>query len=285
VRQRPALLPWVFVPHSLDDTVIGIARRLAADPGATALLFDIDGVLAPIVANARDARVPGEALSLLERLCARYLLVGAISGRGLDAVDRMVPVQGLARGGNHGLQVAGPGGPHHLVPEAEAGVVVVREFVSGLTAQVLAPHGVWMEDKGASVSLHYREAADREAAEAYLMGQVAPAAAAAGLRIRTGRMILELLPDVDVHKGTALRAMVHESGARAVLYVGDDHTDADAWRGMRAMRDAGEIDEACCVVADGPEVDDAVRVVADASVDGTAGVLELMRALDTYSIA
>ena len=92
-------------------------------------------------------------------------------------------------------------------------------------------------------------------------------------------MILELLPDVDVHKGTALRAMVHESGARTVLYVGDDHTDADAWRGMRAMRDAGEIDTAHCVLADGPEVDPAVRAVADATVDGTDGVQSLMRML------
>jgi trehalose 6-phosphate phosphatase len=276
---RRAVLAWISVTHPLDDAVARMARDMGTRPGSAAVLFDIDGVLAPIVANARDARVPDEALDLLAKLTGRYLLVGAISGRGLADVDRMVPVPGIARGGNHGLEVAGPGEAHHLVPEAEAGVAAVRAFVSGLTDAVLAPRGVWMEDKGPSVSLHFREAPDRDAAEAYLRDEVAPAARAAGLRTRGGKMILELLPDADVDKGTALRTLVRGSGARAVLYVGDDRTDADAWRSMRAMRDAGEIDAAHCVVADGPEVDPSVRDAADAGVDGPAGVRNLMRAL------
>ena len=73
--------------------------------------------------------------------------------------------------------------------------------------------------------------------------------------------------------------LVTAAGARRVLYVGDDHTDADAWRAMRAMRDRGEIDLAHCVLADGPEVDDAVREAADSSVAGTAGVRALMEQL------
>jgi trehalose 6-phosphate phosphatase len=133
------------------------------------------------------------------------------------------------------------------------------------------------------VSLHFREASDRGAAERYLRDEVAPAAEAAGLRTRGGKMILELLPDVDVDKGTALRALVREAGARMVLYVGDDRTDADAWRSMRAMRDAGEIEVAHCVVADGPEVDPSVRAAADAAVDGPAGVRHLMQALAAHA--
>lgn len=241
------------------------------------MLFDIDGVLAPIVANARDARVPDEALDLLGALVGHYLLVGAISGRGLDDVDRLVPVPGIGRGGNHGLEVAGPGAPHRRVPEAEAGVASVRTFVSGLTEDVLSPHGVWMEDKGASVSLHFREAPDREAAGRFLQEEVATSARAAGLRVRDGRMVLEILPDAEVHKGTVLRELVQMSGARAVLYVGDDRTDVDAWTQMRALREAGEIDVAHCVLADGPEVDSGVRAAADASVEGPDGVLALMR--------
>jgi trehalose 6-phosphate phosphatase len=280
---RRAVLAWFPVTHPLDDAVARMARDMGAHPDSAAVLFDIDGVLAPIVSNARDARVPDEALALLAQLVGRYLLVGAISGRGLADVDRMVPVPGIARGGNHGLEVAGPGAPHHLVPEAGPGVAAMRAFVAGLTDQVLAPHDVWMEDKGASVSLHFREASDRGAAERYLRDEVAPAAEAAGLRTRGGKMILELLPDVDVDKGTALRALVREAGARMVLYVGDDRTDADAWRSMRAMRDAGEIEVAHCVVADGPEVDPSVRAAADAAVDGPAGVRHLMQALAAHA--
>lgn len=259
----------------MDDLI----DDLRGVPSTSALLFDIDGVLAPIVPNAADARVPDDVLSLLTRLSGTYLLVGAISGRALADVDRMVPVPGIARGGNHGLEVAEPGREAHMVPEAAGPVRVLRDFVEALDPAALHANGAWMEDKGASVSLHYREAPDPAAAGRWLRAQVLPRATDAGLRTRDGKMILELIPDVDVHKGTALRALVTAAGARRVLYVGDDHTDADAWRAMRAMREAGDIDVAHCVLADGPEVDDAVRQAADSSVAGTAGVRALMEQL------
>lgn len=250
-------------------------------PHESAVLLDIDGVLAPIVANAADARVPDEALALLAGLRDRYLLTGVISGRGLADVDRMVPVPGIARGGNHGLEIAGPGAEPCLVAGADDPVARLRRFVDGLDGAVLAAHGTWMEDKGASVSLHYREAPDPEATGEWLRAEVRPAALAAGLRTRDGRMILELIPDIDVDKGTAVAALVASAGARRVLYVGDDHTDADAWRAMREMAGDGRIASAWCVLADGPEVHPAVRAQADEAVQGTDGVRSLMHALGT----
>lgn len=265
------VLAWIHVRDLLSD--------LRDHPGTSALLFDIDGVLAEIVPHAADARVPDDVLALMAQLAGRYLLAGAISGRGIDDVDRMVPVPGIARGGNHGLEVAGPGEPPRLVPGARAKIDLLRAFVDALDQHELAARGAWMEDKGASVSLHFRQAADPVATGAWLRDDVRPAALDAGLRTRDGRMILELLPDLDVDKGTALRALVTAAGARRVLYVGDDVTDADAWREMRAMADAGEIDAAHCVLADGPEVDPSVRDAADASVDGPGGVRTLMQKL------
>ncbi|MBU6363073.1 MAG: trehalose-phosphatase [Acidobacteria bacterium] len=252
---------------------------LRGHPAESALLFDIDGVLAPIVANAGDARVPAPALSLIADLAGRYLLTGVISGRGLADVDALVPVAGIARGGNHGLEVAAPGEGAHLMPGAEAAVAQLRAFVEALDPAALSAQGAWMEDKGASVSLHYREAPDPAATGRWLRAEVRPAALQAGLRTRDGKMILELLPDIDAHKGTALDALVSAAGARRVLYVGDDHTDADAWRAMRHMAADGRLDTAWCVLADGPEVDAQVRAQADVMVAGTDGVLALMAAL------
>ena len=267
------------MPVLASSTVANPLDEIGRNPGQSAVLFDIDGVLSPIVPHAGDARVPADTLHLLAGLRDRYLLAGVISGRGMADVDRMVPVPGLARGGNHGLEMAEPGADAHLVPEAAEPVRVLRAFVEGLSPDQLAAHGAWMEDKGASVSLHYRQAPDPAATGAWLRATVLPAAMDAGLRTRDGKMILELIPNVDVDKGTALHALVQAAGARHVLYVGDDHTDADAWRRMRAMRDAGEVDTAHCVLADGPEVDPAVRALADATVDGTEGVRSLMRML------
>lgn len=259
--------------------VSDLLADLRENPHESAVLFDIDGVLAPIVANAADARVPDEALAMLAGLRDRYLLAGVISGRGMVDVERMVPVPGIARGGNHGLEVAAAASEPRLVPGAHEPVARLRRFVEGLDDAVLAAHGTWMEDKGASVSLHYREAADPGAAGEWLRSEVRPAAREAGLRTRDGKMILELLPDIDVDKGSALAEIVRAAGARRVLYVGDDHTDADAWRAMRQMVADGDLAVAWCVLADGAEVDAAVRAQADEAVHGTDGVLQLMRAL------
>lgn len=275
----PAVLRSGTVTATTPPAIRDITRSIRDHAQGAAVLFDIDGVLAPIVPNAADAQVPPPVLALLGRLRDAYLLAGVISGRGMDDVDRLVPVPGLARGGNHGLEMAEPGAPAHLVPDATEPVKVLREFVDDLGPDVLAPHGAWMEDKGASVSLHYREAPDPGGAGEWLRATVRPAAIAAGLRAREGKMVLEILPDVDVHKGTALRALVRAAGARRVLYVGDDHTDADAWRSMRVMQDTGMIDRAHCVVADGPDVHPAVRAHADAAVAGPGGVVSLMRDL------
>jgi trehalose-phosphatase len=264
---------------SSNDVIGVLARTLRHNAVRAVLLFDIDGVLAPIVPHAGDACVPDDTRSLLASLRDQYLLVGLVSGRGLADVDRMVPVRGLARGGNHGLEVAPPGGAAQTVAEALPHMPAMRQFVAAHPNAVLAPHGVWLEDKGASVSLHFREAPDVAAAEAYLKAEVDPAARAGGLRVRHGRMILEVLPDVDVDKGTVVRQIVRTSGARMALYVGDDRTDMDAWRALRELVANRELDAAWCVVADQTEVGDEVRGAADASVPGTAGVRDLLHAL------
>lgn len=261
--------------HSIAD-IVGALRDNAAD---AALLFDVDGVLAPIVPHAGDARVSDEVRDLLARLRDQYLVVGLVSGRGLADVDRMVPVPGLARGGNHGLEVALPGGDAAVVPEAQPHAPAMRAFVAAHPADALAPYGVWLEDKGASVSLHHREAPDQAAAAAFLAGPVADAALSAGLRIRRGRMIMEVLPDVDVNKGTVVRQIIRASGARTALYVGDDRTDMDAWRALHDLQATGGLDRAHCVVADQPEVGADVRAAADATVEGTSGVLHLLHQL------
>lgn len=261
--------------HSIAD----IAGALRDNADGAALLFDVDGVLAPIVPHAGDARVPNEVLDVLARLCDRYLVVGLVSGRALADVDRMVPVPGLTRGGNHGLEVALPSGDAEVVPEAQPHARAMRAFVAAHPPSVLGPHGVWLEDKGVSVSLHHREAPDQAGAEAFLAGPVAGAAVSAGLRVRHGRMVVEVLPDVDVDKGTVVRQIIQVCGARTALYVGDDRTDMDAWRALHDLQTIGVLDHAHCVVADQPEVESAVRAAADVAVSGTGGVLRLLHQL------
>jgi trehalose 6-phosphate phosphatase len=228
---------------------------LAGEPERAALLLDVDGVLAPIVPRPEDAAVPPETRAELERLAGRYALVACVSGRaGADAA-RIVGVEGIRYVGSHGLE---------LDPEAERWRGRLREFAA--TAD-------WpVEDKGLTVSFHYRGAPDEAAARAVLE-RVAERARATGLRARFGRKVLELVPPVDADKGTAVRALLAETGLRRALYAGDDTTDLDAFRALDGLELAVRV--AVASEEGPPELERA----ADLVVDGPPGLVRLLRAL------
>jgi trehalose 6-phosphate phosphatase len=189
---------------------------LSERPDRTALLFDVDGTLAPIVARPELATVPDETRVELRRLSGRYRLVACVSGRaGVDA-ERVVGVAGIQYVGNHGLELDGR----------------ANEFAEALAAfrrTVARP----VEDKVLSLSYHYRDAPDEAAARAELE-RVAEQARAAGLVSSWGRKVLEIRPPVAADKGTAVRTLLERSRAERALYAGDDTTDLDAFAGLAA---------------------------------------------------
>lgn len=187
---------------------------LAERPQKSALVFDVDGTLAPIVARPELASVPEATKIELRRLAARYLLVACISGRAGADARRLVNVDGAVYVGNHGLE---------LDPDATR----LAERIAVFRQAVALP----VEDKKLSLSYHYREAADPEAARAELE-RVAERARAEGLDARWGRKVLEIRPSVEANKGTAVRTLLERSGAQRALYAGDDATDLDAFAGL-----------------------------------------------------
>lgn len=187
---------------------------LAERPQESALVFDVDGTLAPIVARPELASVPEATKAELRRLAARYLLVACISGRAGADARRLVNVDGVVYVGNHGLEL-----DPHATRLAER-IAAFRQAV-----------GLPVEDKELSLSYHYREAAHPEAARAELE-RVAERARAEGLDARWGRMVLEIRPPVDADKGTAVRTLLKRSRARRALYAGDDTTDLDAFASL-----------------------------------------------------
>jgi trehalose 6-phosphate phosphatase len=228
---------------------------LAAEPGRAAILLDVDGTLAPIVAGPENALIPDETRAELARLTARYALVACVSGRPGAEVERMLGVPGVAIVGEHGLE---------LEPDAAAWAERIRRFARGVD---------WpSEAKPLSASFHFRRADDEAAARAYLT-RVAEDAAAAGLVPRWGRMVLEVRPPVDAHKGTAVRTLVARAGVRRALYAGDDRTDVDAFDGLDGLELGVRVAVASAEAP--PELLEAADVV----VDGTEGVLALLRAL------
>jgi trehalose 6-phosphate phosphatase len=229
--------------------------QLSEDPARAAVLLDVDGTLAPIVARPELAQVPEETRAELRRLAGRYGLVACISGRAGEEARRLVRVDGVVYVGVHGLELA---------PGAERWRETLRPF-----AQVEWP---WLEDKGLTVALHWREAADEQAARAELEG-IAERAEAAGLEARWGRKVLELRPPVRADKGTAVRALLQQRGLRRALYAGDDTTDLDAFRGLDGL------DVAIRVAVASAEAPPGLRDAADVVVTSPAELLELLRRL------
>jgi trehalose 6-phosphate phosphatase len=229
--------------------------ELAREPDTAALLLDVDGTLAPIVARPEDARVPEETRSELRRLAERYALVACISGRTSEDARRIVGVDGLTYVGEHGLE---------LEPEAE-------QWAGPLAA--FAERAEWpAERKRLSVSFHWRMAQDEQAALSTLE-RVAEQARREGLVPRWGRKVLELRPPVEAHKGTAVARLLGERGLRRALYAGDDTTDLDAFAALAGL-DLGV--RLAVASAEAPET---LRGAADLVVGSPAELLDLLRLL------
>ena len=228
---------------------------LAAEPGAAALFFDVDGTLAPIVADPEDARVPDATRSELRRLASRYALVACVSGRTGEIARSIVGVPELTYVGEHGLE---------LDPEAGSWRERIRAF--GAAA------GWPVEEKPLSAAFHYRTAPDRDAARRTLE-LVEAEARAQGFRTRWGRLVLEVLPPVEASKRTAVMHLLTQSAVRRALYAGDDATDLDAF----AALDGLEVGVRVAIAT--PESPPALRELADVVLESPAALVALLTEL------
>jgi trehalose 6-phosphate phosphatase len=258
---------------------LGPLARLRDEPARAAILTDVDGTLAPIVARPDEAAVPARATELLARLSERYGLVGCISGRRAEEARRLVGVEGIAYAGNHGLELLLPGDEApRFDPSLQGREGDAAAFVAELGVEGLAGAGLRLEDKGPIQALHWRGAEDERGAEARAH-EIAAAAGRAGLELRWGRKVLELRPPGGGGKDAAVAALLATDGVTAVVYAGDDRTDLDAFRRLRELREGGELEVAVCVGIVSDEGPPELTEEADLRVDGPGGWLALLEAL------
>lgn len=262
----------------MSADLTALLEPLRSQPERSGILCDIDGTLAPIVAEPEAATVPAAACELLERLSGDYALVACVTGRRAAAARAMVGVEEILYVGNHGLELLAPGDTEPRTdPRGADEAVRVHEFVAGLGSSVPAA-GLRLEDKGPIQSLHWRETPDQEAAES-VARELAASARAAGIRPRWGRKVLELRPAVDVDKGSATLRLLAADGIAHALFGGDDLTDLDAFRALRAMRSDGGLEHAVCVGIASEEEPADLRRLSDVVVDGTEGFVAVLEEL------
>jgi len=230
------------------------------------------------VLDPADSAVPEPVRSLLEHVAHRYALVACISGRRALEARQIVGLDSIAYVGNHGLETLAPGAREVTVEPALASLAgAVGDFARSAYGPELEALGVRVEDKDAIWAFHWRGAPDDRAAREALE-DVAAEADREGLVPHWGRMVLEIRPPVPADKGTAVASALDGKPVTHALYAGDDTTDLDAFRKLRALEADGRIGALCVGVrsTEGPE---AIEREADLVVDGTEGVTTLLEAL------
>jgi len=245
------------------------------DPGSVAILTDIDGTLAPIVPTPDLSEVPQELRGLLRELSRKYLLVAGISGRKTkDALD-LIGLDEVVYFGNHGFEILRDG-EVEVIPEALPYFERVQELELRAKEE-LAPLGAFVEEKGITASIHYRnvppEIGERCVEFVKAEGE------RLGLRITVGRGVVEARPPIRADKGTAVRALVDEYRPKRAMFLGDDTTDLDAFRELATLREEGTLEEILRVGVRSDEGPPEIVTEADIVVDGVEGVGEVLLTL------
>ena len=249
---------------------------MAADPARALFATDYDGTLAPIVDDPAAAVPAPGAVAALARLACRVGTVAIITGRAAaDAVSLggLAEVPGLIVLGHYGAQ-RWQGGVLSAL-SVPPGVQAVREALPGLLAEVAAPAGTAVEDKGSALAVHTRRTADPAAALALLREPLGRLAESAALTLEPGRLVLEFRPP-GMDKGTALLGLAAERAARSAAFCGDDLGDLAAFAAIRRLRAEGI--PGCAIASESTETPQ-VAGAADLVVDGPPGIVRFLSAL------
>ncbi|HEX7248221.1 MAG TPA: trehalose-phosphatase [Actinomycetota bacterium] len=231
--------------------------------GRAGVLLDFDGTLSPIVARPELARIRDGARDAIARLVGRYAVVAIVSGRTGDQLRDLVGVDGVRLAALYGL--------------ADDAPVLPVELLDAVSAVVAPIQGTRVEPKGGSVAVHFRAAEEPLAAHEALVRLLTPIAAARGLELLPGKMVLELVPAGRPLKEGAVERIVEEERLDAVLYAGDDVADIRAFEALDRLAARGV--HTLKVAVHGRETPVALSDAADMVVDGPAGLVTLLRAL------
>jgi trehalose 6-phosphate phosphatase len=198
-----------------------------------AVFLDYDGTLTPIVDDPDDALLDEASRESIVRLAATAL-VAVVSGRDLDDVRSKVGIEGLAYAGSHGFDILHPDGTRQQL--ATAHVEVLDRAEQELRRELGEIPGVRIERKGFAIAVH-----DRQVEDPALRARIEEVVTGLGeryeeLRATGGKRIHELRPDIDWDKGRAIETLLTELDAEDHLpvYLGDDLTDEDGFRAVRA---------------------------------------------------
>jgi trehalose 6-phosphate synthase/phosphatase len=216
------------IAPGVPDGLRAAIARLSELPRLLVAL-DFDGTLAPIVDRPDDARSTDRARAAVERLAgADDTRVALVSGRALDSLkDVAAPPVAALLSGSHGVELQlDSGGVTLDLREGE--LTRLGQLIEIVEDAASAADGAWVERKPAGIALHTRKLSATAGAALQRVARERVDAELPGLSTRSGKNVLEFAVRAS-DKGEALTRLRQHAGVDAVLYVGDDVTDEDAF--------------------------------------------------------
>jgi len=236
--RRAHVKPDLVPPHSLFDAWDEVERRVTRAT-RLAIFTDFDGTLVPIRRRADHVRMPARTRRLLAALVERGHVVGVVSGRAREDVERLVALPGLWYVGDHGFLLRAPGGRAAILASQRQRAEIAA-ITRELNRELRSVPDIRLEPKGATVAVHYRGASEKSRLVA-LHAVAAVVERHTHLRVMNGKKVWELLPASDVDKARIVRFILHWERRRAprarwlAIYIGDDVTDEGVFVGWRGV--------------------------------------------------
>lgn len=217
------------IPQSLYQ-FLGQSQRLW-------LFLDYDGTLAEFAPTPEHVNPNPGIAELVENLASDSCIrVAIISGRRLSHVERLVPVKDAFLAGTYGIELRIPGGKR--VDRLDYATVrpTLTELKPHWAKLIDGREGFFLEDKGWSLAIHGRFAAEEEAVAVMsqarkLVDQTASSAPLGLFQLLDGHKFLEIGPQL-AHKGETVRYLLlnHLWPKAQLLYLGDDDKDEVAFK-------------------------------------------------------
>ena len=237
----------------MADQIMGLlnegwpaVRRQVIAASHVLLACDFDGTLSPIAERPEQASLPEETRNVLQALAdlPRYT-VAIVSGRALSDVKSKVQIPELYYAGNHGMEIEGPN-TKHIDPVAARLRDTLKASIESLRLELADFDGAWVEDKGLTCSVHFRQV--RAESQADLVDRVrdrlGPVVERDQIVLMVGKKVIDIRPALSWDKGKALAFLIEtlqndrrDASSHALpIYIGDDVTDEDAFRAVNQHR-------------------------------------------------